>query len=555
MNNFFTLFKYELKKQFPKPFKKGKMDVVGFLLSFILTIAIIGMSVYFLTIISKNYVVVKLGKVFDSSARAYELLNIFYMLALTVMSFVCLENMRKTLTDTTDKKILLRLPVKEQTIFLGKLAVLLIKNYFIAFLLIIPINIIIFVSITTPNLFWLMTIIVWLAVPIFVFLISSIFIVPYIKLIDFVKNRYILLFSLLTILLVILFVAYMLILSVVKGYLESGFIKFIFNENFILTLQTILTFSYPSNCLAGIVLGKDLLKSFLVICLGVVVAGLVVYFVTKKLYHITLYKDDAKNFVFKKSSGYKQLSTISSLIKKEFVCVAREPKHIFSYLVIATTMPVMVYCCYALFESLIFNMIGLKLTFPLALFVLLIFSVLTNTFCSTNLTRDGLNLLKQKTLPIKASTILFSKVLFCFIVSSLSVLISALALILLTSLSFWDGLLCIALGLIFSASQILVATRLDLKYAKIHLESQLVEKQTSKTVTKVVSLGLVFAFLSGLTSILLSMFSRGVLIGVDIVVKPFFVYLLPVVVGVCYLAFAILYYFHSMQKAFDKVSR
>ena len=95
----------------------------------------------------------------------------------------------------------------------------------------------------------------------------------------------------------------------------------------------------------------------------------------------------------------------------------------------------------------------------------------------------------------------------------------------------------------------------DLKYAKIHLESQLVEKQTSKTVTKVVSLGLVFAFLSGLTSILLSMFSRGVLIGVDIVVKPFFVYLLPVVVGVCYLAFAILYYSHSMQKAFDKVSR
>ncbi|MBR1984722.1 MAG: hypothetical protein IKA31_03190, partial [Clostridia bacterium] len=392
-------------------------------------------------------------------------------------------------------------------------------------------------------------------VPIFVFLIASIFIVPYIKLIDFVKSRYTLLFVLLTILLVVLFVVYMLILSVVQSYLESGFIKFIFNENFILTLQTILRFSYPSNCLAGIVLGKDLLKSFLVIGLGVIIAAVVVYCVTKKLYFVTLYKDEHKKFVFKKSTSYKKLSTIGSLLKKEFVCVAREPKHIFSYLVIATTMPVMVYCCYALFESLIFNMIGLKIAFPLALFITLIFSVLTNTFCSTNLTRDGLNLLKQKTLPIKASTILFSKVLFCFIVSSLSVLISTIALMVLTSLSVLEGLLCLVLGLIFSVSQILVATRLDLKYAKVHLESQLVEKQTSKTVTKVVTLGLIFAFLSGLTSVLLSIFSKGVFINFDILVKPYMVYLLPVCVGVGYFAFAILYYFHKMQKTFDKVSR
>ena len=76
MNTFSTLFKYELKKQFPVSPKKGKMDIVGFVLSFLITALIIGMFIFFMSIIAKNYVAIKVDKIFDPTARGYEILNL-----------------------------------------------------------------------------------------------------------------------------------------------------------------------------------------------------------------------------------------------------------------------------------------------------------------------------------------------------------------------------------------------------------------------------------------------------------------------------------------------
>jgi HK97 family phage prohead protease len=156
----------------------------------------------------------QINKVFDVSARGYEILNLFYSVVILFMVFMCLENMRKTLTDKSDKYTLLRLPVKEQDLFLSKFSVLLIQNYLTAFLFVVPVNIIISLATSQSVLFWFMTFVVWLVLPIIVLLFSSIFIVPYIKLIDVIKNKYIVMFLLLTILLCGLFIFYSLFLLV-----------------------------------------------------------------------------------------------------------------------------------------------------------------------------------------------------------------------------------------------------------------------------------------------------------------------------------------------------
>jgi len=146
MGIFKTLLKYEFKKQFAIKLKKEKSDLFGSILSFVVTIAIIGMFVYFLSIIAENYVNIKIDKLFDSKSRAVELLNLFYFGIFLVLVFLCLENMRKTLTDKTDKQVLLRLPVKQQTLYLSKLLVLMIKNYILSLLFILPTNIIIYLA-------------------------------------------------------------------------------------------------------------------------------------------------------------------------------------------------------------------------------------------------------------------------------------------------------------------------------------------------------------------------------------------------------------------------
>ena len=64
------------------------------------------------------------------------------------------------------------------------------------------------------------------------------------KIIDFLKDKYAVIFILFTTLLAGAFFLYSEVLGVVQRLLETGNIKFLFNMQFITTLQTILKYSY-----------------------------------------------------------------------------------------------------------------------------------------------------------------------------------------------------------------------------------------------------------------------------------------------------------------------
>ena len=555
MSSFSTLCKYEFKKQFPFKLKKGRIDVLGNLLSILITLLIVTVVVALLSTIAMNYVAIKLDKIKAPLDRAYELLNLFYTVIIVAMSVMCVETMRKTLTQKKDREMFLRLPVKPQTIFLSKLAMLMLGNYIIAFFLVIPINIIIFLALQPAWTFWLTTALVWLLLPIIPFFIATVLLVPYIKVIDFISNKYILLFVLVSLILIGAFMLYSGLLSIVQSLLETGSIKFLFNEEFINFLQSLIKWTYPANMFAALALGRDTAKAVLIILAGVAVSLVAIYLITKKLFYVTLYKNDNRLKTGKKKTGYKQLSPVLSLIKKEFIAIFREPKHMFSYFAIATAMPVMVYCCYTLFESLIRNSLGLNANFSLALLIVLVFSILTNTFCATNISRDGLSALKSKVFPIKPSRLLLSKVIFCAIVSSFSVIASVVMLIAATSLLIVEGLLCCIIGLIFSVSQIFLATRMDLNHAKVSASAIEVEKISNRTVSKVVFLGLILALLMGIVAMFISIFAAAT--EIDFIarlnLKEWYAYLFPAIGSLLYLGFSLLYYTHGIEKSFERL--
>ncbi|MBE7077565.1 MAG: hypothetical protein E7377_02535 [Clostridiales bacterium] len=555
MSSFSTLCKYEFKKQFPFKLKKGRVDILGNLLSILITLLIVAVVITLLSAIAVNYVAIKLNKVRDPLARANELLNLFYAVIIVAMSFMCVETMRKTLTQKKDREMFLRLPVKPQTIFLSKLAMLMLGNYIIGFFLIVPVNVIIFMALKPAATFWLTTFLVWVLLPIIPFFIATVLLVPYIKFIDFVSNKYIVLFVLVSLILIGAFILYSGLLTVVQSLLETGSIKFLFNEDFINFLQSLLTWTYPANMFASIALGQNLLKAILIVIGCVAVSIAVIYAITKTLFYVTLYKNDNRLKTGRKKDGYKRLSPVLSLIKKEFISVFREPKHMFSYFAIATAMPIMVYCCYTLFESLISNSLGLSANFALALLIVLVFSILTNTFCATNISRDGLAALKSKVFPIKPSRLLLSKVLFCAIVSTLSVIVSVVMLVAATSLLIFEGLLCCVIGVLFSFSQIFLATRMDLNHAKVSASPIEVEKISNRTVSKVVFLGLVLAILLGIMAMFISIFATASGIGFiqKLNLKSWYTYLFPAIGSVLYLSFALFYYTYKIDKSFERL--
>ena len=552
MGDFLTLFKYDFKLQFPFKGKKEKHDFVGGLSSFLITALIVAVFVYLFATIANNYVLVEINKVQDQTGRALELMNVFYVAIIAVMSLTGVEQMRKSLTEKKNKTIFLRLPVKPQTIFLSKIAVLLLLNYVLAFVLLGATNTIFYLALKPDMMYWVYTVGVWLVFPFVPLLISSILIIPYIKLIDFLKDKYAVIFILFTAILGGAFFLYSELLGVVQRLLETGNIKFLFNMEFITTLQDILKYSFPANALVSIVLGIDLAQSVTIVAGVIVLAIIVVYIITKRLFYITLFQNEKRVFKFKKLEDYTFRQKHQSLMKKEFITIFREPKNLFSYFAISLSMPVMVYCCYTLFVSLIYNTVGFKIEFALALLIILIFSVLTNTFCSTNISREGIAFLKMKSLPLSAKEVLKAKVSFCSIVSSLAIVLSAFILVALTDLSIVDGIICAVLGCVFSLAQILIATRMDLNHANLTLSNVEIEKESSKTIAKVVFIGLIVSLLSGVSSIVITILSLGSNIDfiAELNLSNSLIYLIPVVICALYILLGYIYYKKNMEKRY-----
>ncbi len=555
MSNLKTLIKYEIKKQYPK-LTKGKIDIVGFVLSFLVSIAVVGVVILLASVITDKYLTIQVGKVVDKQARALELLNLFYCIAILFLTFACIEKLRKVFTDKTDREIFLKLPISSTDLFLSKFLVVFISNFISSLIFVLPINIIVFIALKPSIAFWFLSLVVILFLPIIVFLIASIFVVPYIKFIEFIKNKYVLIFIGLTIIMIGAFYLYTIFLGVFQGYLETGFIKFLFNEKFIISMQTLLKLTYPTNCLAYILLGKNILLSVLVLVLSAGLCFGVAYVISKFFFANIIFKNEEVKRFYKNTFALKSNSQLTSLVKKEFLTVFREPKHTFAYLVIATAMPVLVYCLYTLFDSLIFNMIGINITFALALMVVLLMSVLTNTFCATNISREGLLMLKQKSLPLKPEKILLSKVIFCAIVSCSSVILSSVILMIFTKVNVWEGLLCMASGIAFSFAQIFLATKIDLKHACLSSNLIEAEKQTTKTILKVVVIGCMVAFIAGFSALIVNIFARGIEISIfaKVQVPMFFTYVIPTLIVGMYIAFSMWYYKHKMQEHFDKLS-
>ena len=564
MRHFFVLFKHEFRMQFPRK-RRDRIDIMGNALSWMITLLILGVFVYLLSTIVDNYITIKLYDpirdmiVGNPQARTVELLNVIYTVIIVALTAMMLEKMRSTLARQQDKTLFLRMPVKQQTIFLSKLATLLLSNYLTAFLLIFPINMIFYMTLRSGYMFWVYTALIWLLLPMVSFLAASILLVPYIKVVEFVSNKYVILFVLFTGALIGAFLVYAEVLEIVQNLLETGSIKFLFNDQFISTLQMLINITYPANCFAYIAVGKHLAVSFGVTVTIAVVAVFAVYFISKALYYITLYKNESRKKVRSKKKAIFRTSKLSALIRKEFISVFREPQNLFSYFAIATAMPIMVYSCYTLFESLVYNALGFNISFALALIVILIFSILTNTFCATNVSRDGELALKVKMYPVKASKILLAKVLFCSIVSSLSVLGSTALLYAAKEIEIGreDLIIIAASGVLFSLSQIFFATRLDLNHAKVMASAQEIESESNRTIAKTVFVGLILALVAGATSLLVTIFASSDLVKdyIPFELKPEYAYYFPMAVVVAYFLFSIIYYSFLIERRYRKLVR
>ena len=137
----------------------------------------------------------------------------------------------------------------------------------------------------------------------------------------------------------------------------------------------------------------------------------------------------------------------------------------FEYFAISISLPGMVYLSVKLLESMLFTLTYINCNYTLAIFVIVMFNVLSNRFSKTNISRDGEMFNVLNTFPISLKQIVRSKILFCSIVSFISNFLCGFILCISGFLSVGYSCITFIIGYIFSLIQIICFTAWDLKKA------------------------------------------------------------------------------------------
>lgn len=463
-----TQFKALLRKEWLaklSPFKKEKRDVFSIIINIILTLAVCAVLIVVFGYLAKTYVNVKIG--FDSAViqREKELLTMVFAVIILINIIVGTTKINRSISDHASWQSLLSLPIKASDIYKTKLIFIYLDLLFLTMVTLLPLLITFCIVANGSFLFVMSGIGLSLVIPIISLMFCSLLALPIYYLKKALSKNYVVTAILFCLLLVGFFYLYSLILGVLKSLLETGDIKFIFNEDNITFITTLTNGLFPSNILASVMIFQNVWLNLLWVILISVFSFAVTFIATKYIF-VKASKNNLLKFkeYSKEKVSYKKKSQIFALIHKEYISVLRTPSFSFQYFATSIALPLMVFVTCSLVTSLVNKLIFIDCNFEIAIITMAMFSILTNTFCATNISREKRYFNLTKTLPVDYRKIVFAKIIFCGVSSGISLLISGIALLIGGYINILQCLLAIIITALLSLGVICFATRKDLNH-------------------------------------------------------------------------------------------
>ena len=480
-------------------FKAGQFDFLGFLLRLVLVAAIVALFVVFFGQFTEMYIGIKTAGRTDVFARSTELLTILYTAVILGMVVGGVGQLGRELFNSDDMKIFSAMPINARTLFVARLISIYRGQLGIALVAVLTVNATFAWKVGVTIFFWLMTVGICFLLPLITIGIAAL-IVPIFQVIKkFLRERYVLMFILVTALLGVGFWLYSIILGGVKELLLGDSLKYFFNESVMNAIASACNWLYPARWFANVMTGSEFVWSWVGLVLTALVSILLSMLIIRRILTRALQarNQSATNSLLKTTYLTAQGKKLPALLKKEFLLIFRTPSYMFSYLSVAFIMPLMVYFCMDVGASLVENLVGLDSRLELALFLTILFGALTNIFCATNISRDGEMFYTVKAMPLSFKTVFFSKIILCLIVTAISQVASAVLLAAAGIVGALDAIFIFVVGLLFGFVNIAVATRYDFNHAKFSTEDDGEIKESSGTVSTVIVMGMVLSFLVG----------------------------------------------------------
>ncbi len=421
-----TLFRLDLKSRFGSTQKIGfgkRLLQCGNYLFFLAVYALIVVGIYFLC----NIIVVKSG-------LRIEFLTLVSTLTILLATVIATGTVVKNLYQNGDNELLLRFPVSGKEILVAKSIYCFAHNFVVCVLLMLPFYIT-FGVITNARVgdyfAYLAIIIVSSLLPYFI---ANIIAVPVMKLMNVVKNQFILVLIFTIAMICGAFIFYMVSLSNVLEYLrDSG--QSIFSPEVVNIIKGFAQNAYPFKWYAELINGKiyaglnsgQMALRFLYVLLLNVSFAIAAYFVcTRQYYKTILYGIETQKASFKKKVKDKQRPQVVALFKREFYLILRSFNYSFQYFAMACAAPVMVFFCNRLACTMGTESVGAAIMPGLTLLVIIIFVTIIVSFSSTCISREGDCFYHTKIIPVSFTTQILVKFFLYSIVATVSVALSCM---------------------------------------------------------------------------------------------------------------------------------
>lgn len=550
----FTTLRTLLKKQgkeVASSFKDKNFDKLGFALKIITVFAFVASFVFLFIRFSDVYFAVTINGQTDGTARAFELLTIIYEAVLIILTASAVAQINYALFHNEENMLLSAMPISGATLYFSKLISVYLRQLAVCVVFVLTVNLTFAARIDSGVWYYFSTLLMTVILPFVSIAIASFIVLPLRKAVYFFRGRFVLSFISSTLLLAAGIYVYYLILTGVKQILIGEDLRYFFDEETMTAIAQVTGHLYPAAFLAGFVLGKNLLVNGLAM-LAIALAGVGISALMIKLLFTSAMQSKAngeKKFVGKKKPLSKPCSPFAALLRKEFITVFRTPSYMFSYFSVAVVMPLMVYFCLSLGDSMVTTLVGVDTSLELAVLLTLMFGALTNTFCATNVSRDGMMFYSVKAMPVSGKTVMFAKVVLCLIISCTSNLASAITVTATGYVTAGEGVIVALVGIALAFAQICYATRADMARPRFAQNERGEIKQPGELVSQIIVIGIVAAFLLG--GVLLYIRIATALHGVRAGAVTY------VVSVICALAAAALFYWyliHRLEEKYRKVS-
>lgn len=503
-------------------YRRGKFDVMGFLLSALLIAAIIALFVVFFGKFVGIYTQIKgvfgvegteARPDFHYDLRLYELLTLLYAIVFVFMTVGAISQINRQIFDADGARLYSAMPIDATSLYVAKIITIYLSQFFISTLVVLTVNFTAaFNAINNVTLgwqFWVVTAATCFLLPLLTIAVGSLLALPVNAVKRFLKDKFVLNFLLVTAVTCVAFWIYSLVLDAAKQMLLGDDLKYFFDERKMTVIVKAVQCMYPVKWLVDLLLAQigpeNLGVGHGALIAGLGIAGVLVLCIALSLVMLrfmlqrALQSRNTGGSNYLKRGGNLQNGKYGffALVKKDFLLIFRTPSYMFSYLSVAVVMPLMVYFCMTVGSSLIESLVGLQLDLELALFLTLLFGALTNIFCATNISRDGEMFYSVKAYPLGYKSVFFSKIFLCMVVTMLSQLANAVVLSCTGNVSWYAGLFVFAVGTAFGFVNICVATRYDFNHAHFSTDEDGEIKESNGVVSTIIVFGVLTAFLVG----------------------------------------------------------